>query len=129
MIKDRFLVKAKTNHGVWIIGTPHYDEPHYCVRQINCDTLIPIIPQTLSQSTGIKTKEGNLVFENDVIQLFQDKYIVTRDEKLAGFCLQGIKNGDRTGIFINIQHCRIIGNKYNKENSEREIMSKIMRGK
>lgn len=54
-MEDRYLFKAKTNNGKWIEWNILTGIPH----DIN------IINSTICQCTGLKDKNGKLIWEND----------------------------------------------------------------
>lgn len=117
-MKDRYLYRAKrTDNGEWIIGvliifeTIAYimeDENTYirayydggdCVdfdmRAYKVDT------STICQCTGLKDKNGKLIWENDIVKSFNgigdecsiSKIVFTEDYSLSlGWCTEGIKS-------------------------------------
>lgn len=91
MMKDRYLFKAKrVDNGEWVQGVPfeiegktvilikdnenllrtHYLEENMWTAEIYA---IEVDTSTICQCTGLKDKNGNLIWENDIIA-FLDTY-------------------------------------------------------
>ena len=64
-MEDRYLFKAKTNNGKWIEWNILTGIPH----DIN------IINSTICQCTGLKDKNNNLIYENDILDGFTYPYM------------------------------------------------------
>ena len=68
-MNDRYLYRAKrADNGEWVEGfLARYDE-RFEVANIVCnEILIPVISSTICQCTGLKDKNGKLIWENDIM--------------------------------------------------------------
>lgn len=88
-MEDRYLFKAKTarivdsfnnaKDGIWVKGYLKCDTGKWEISQFEYDRAdhvrYEIDPSTICQCTGLKDKNGNLIWENDIIKdLFSDVY-------------------------------------------------------
>ena len=86
-MNDRYLCRAKRKNWRefpkekwWVEGYYAYMQPyHYIMPKDNFDSWIEIDEKTLCACTGLKDKNGNLIWENDVCRriLFPTKRIKT----------------------------------------------------
>jgi uncharacterized phage protein (TIGR01671 family) len=94
-MNDRFLFRGKRKIGActgnWIGGYLHYDDDGYFIGDQNTlPCMYTVDPDTICQSTGLRDKNGWLIFEHDILEARLDKRFpeeVTRTEVIwTGFC-------------------------------------------
>ena len=86
-MNDRYLYKAKRKHdskffkkGEWVEGAYYYIEPYtdkcfiiqWNSTGLGFNEFIEVDEESVSQCTGLKGKNGNLVWENDVVRIKYD---------------------------------------------------------
>lgn len=70
-MKDRCLFKAKICNGEWVAGFLHCkDDKWYISNKAGAPFAFEVRPDTICQCTGLKDKNGKLIWEGDII-LFQ----------------------------------------------------------
>lgn len=70
-MKDRCLFKAKICNGEWVAGFLHCKENKwYISNKAGAPFAFEVRPDTICQCTGLRDKNGKLIWEGDII-LFQ----------------------------------------------------------
>ena len=130
MMKDRYLIKAKTYRGDWVRGLlASSNSKWYIGNRAGRPLAFEIQPDTICQCTGLKDKNGNLIWENDImVAHLDDDY--PEDETYirimwygSGFCSK--ENGSEDIIPIgkfDREHFKVCGNIFdNPELLESEV--------
>ena len=134
-MEDRYLFKAKRiDNGEWIVGsliqTPYLgsmrswisseQEDKARLREISSNQAVwrafEVRTDTICQCTGLKDKNGNLIWENDILN--SGNLVVTWREELASYCLtkKGWMYQHFFGKAVDACDCEVIGNIF--DNSE-----------
>ena len=128
------LFKAKrTDNGKWVEGSliqgvfvrcvDNQDIPYILdIDDIDCDYdnfgdltdgfgYYEVNPDTICQFTGLVDKNSDKIWENDIVGLDEDLYIVTWEEDDAMFALEDVGVVEH---FSNVDSkwCEIVGNKF-----------------
>lgn len=127
-MEDRYLFKARSVYEIneWVVG--YYivfkgkdsifekePEKYYDIEatETSCGNRITeVIPETVCQCTGLKDKNGKLIFENDIVRC-GDMTVVVWNEHFASWCLtkKGWMYHHFFGEVQNPEDCEVIGNK------------------
>ena len=98
-MEDRYLFKAKrTDNGEWVIGyygvigernviIEKYAENYYCpdtCESRHGNQIHEVNSKTICQCTGLKDKDGKLIWENDIVGYY-DKYVEKWFYGLVGY--------------------------------------------
>lgn len=76
-MESRYLYRAKrVDNGIWVYGLPSYEQDGK-IGEIEVwdgadTTFYAVDPSTICQCTGIKDKNGKLIFENDILEAHLD---------------------------------------------------------
>lgn len=73
-MQERYLFRGKTIRGDWKQGLlANKDDKWYISNKAGRPFAFEIRPETICQCTGLKDKNGRLIFENDIVKdLFSD---------------------------------------------------------
>lgn len=67
-MEDRYLFKAKTCNGEWVTGFLHCkDDKWYISNKVGSPFAYEVRPDTICRCTGLKDKNGKLIWENDIM--------------------------------------------------------------
>ena len=86
------LFRGKSKNGQWVYGSLvvsentdpaiYYEVGNGLVRQLDW---CYVNPDTIGQYTGLKDKEGNKIFEGDIVTGQNCRFVVKYDERQAEF--------------------------------------------
>lgn len=79
-MENRYLFRGKTINGNWVQGLlASKDDKWYISNKAGAPFAYEIRPESICQCTGLKDKNGKLIWENDIVKdLFSDTYAPIR---------------------------------------------------
>ena len=115
--RDKGYHRTNYKNGDWVYGliTRLYDERFENLPAEMTDengvSRIEIDHSTICQFTGLIDRNGDKIWENDIVRLDEDLYIVTWEEDDAMFALEDVGVVE---YFSNVDSkwCEVIGNKF-----------------
>ena len=133
-MEDRFLFRGKRiDNGEWVQGVPSYGEDGKIEEIEVWDgediTFYSVFPGTICQCTGLKDKNGKLIWENDIVKCVDEDNDIEFTAIIEfgnpnglyswGYQLQHIK-GDEPNLdillWVDMEEagatCKVIGNKF-----------------
>lgn len=67
-MKERYLYKSKTCNGEWVTGLlAHKDNKYYISNKAGTPFAFEVRPDNICQCTGLKDKNGTLIWETDIV--------------------------------------------------------------
>lgn len=138
-MKYRHLSKAKTCNGKWVSGFLHCKKNKwYISNKAGSPFAYEVRPDTICQCTGLRDKNGKLIWENDIVKdLFSDAcaqikygsyqscFDSTKTEHVgfyvdwSGKCTKRYRKD--LGYWINMVNAEVIGNIFDDPELIKEI--------
>lgn len=146
-MENRYVYKAKTTpkekgefNNVWAIGNLIVSNGKYYIHPVGnivnvkneigrIIVMHEVIPDTICQCTGLKDKNGKLIWENDIVKRTDKPKageptigIIEHDIANTAFLIRWIDNPNYSPTFPWKEKIEVIGNKFdNKDLLEKEF--------
>lgn len=124
-MKDRCLFKAKICNGEWVAGFLHCkNDKWYISNKAGSPFAYEVRPDTICQCTGLKDKNGKLIWENDIVSLYdmtEERYLIAWESDKA--CFEYQQYGCSMMNFDELSGCEVevIGNIFDDPELIKEI--------
>lgn len=75
-MNNRYLYRAKTRGGLWVQGfLSRRDNKYYISNKAGMPFAYEVVEDTICQCIGRKDKDGNLIFEHDIVKEYNSERI------------------------------------------------------
>lgn len=125
-MNERYLSKAKTCNGEWVVGFLHCNENRwYISNKAGAPFAFEVRPDTICRCTESSDKNDNLIWENDIVRVWGDTddfgndlyyfFKVVWNKDLCCWWLSDIYTKDDECLYIYLKEIEILGNVFDNQ--------------